>query len=245
MLQAFMEAEYKNNGGKLTDDQITGMLIGTLFAGQHTSSITSTWTVFNLLSHKAWFDRVMSEQAKVLGEAYSKGAAHTREGLTFDSVSQMNAMHVSVKETLRQYPPLIMLMRKTHKPLEVCNGKYTVPKDHYVFASPAVSMNLPKGPDSPFVNPEEFDPDRYAEGRSEDKVKPYSYTAFGGGIHACLGEQFGYLQIKTIVSILLRKFEIEMVAPMPKPDYTMMVVGPTAPRTIRFKRRTAAYVAKA
>jgi sterol 14-demethylase len=221
------------------------MLIGVLFAGQHTSSITSTWTIFNLLHHRVYYERVMAEQAKVLGEAYSKGPSHTREGLTFDSVSQMSNMHQAMKESHRQYPPLIMLMRKTHVPLEVCGGKYTVPKDHYIFAVPAVSMNLPKGPDSPFTDPERFDPDRYSEGRAEDKVKPYSYTAFGGGIHACLGEQFGYLQVKTILSIMLRKFDIEMTGPLPKPDYTMMVVGPTTPRMVRFKRRTVAHVAKA
>lgn len=68
MLQAFMEAEYKDGefliahlalvygsanassgtGSRCDDDQITGLLIGTLFAGQHTSSITSTWTALNV-----------------------------------------------------------------------------------------------------------------------------------------------------------------------------------------------------
>lgn len=39
MLQILMESVYKN-GQTLTDDNITGMLIGILFAGQHTSGIT-------------------------------------------------------------------------------------------------------------------------------------------------------------------------------------------------------------
>lgn len=47
MLQILMDSQYKN-GEVLTDDQIAGMLIGVLFAGQHTSGITATWTAFFL-----------------------------------------------------------------------------------------------------------------------------------------------------------------------------------------------------
>ena len=38
-----MDMKYKD-GSVNTDDQIVGLLIALLFAGQHTSSITSTWT---------------------------------------------------------------------------------------------------------------------------------------------------------------------------------------------------------
>jgi len=40
-------------GRALTDDEITGLLIATLFAGQHTSSITSAWTGYLLIANKA------------------------------------------------------------------------------------------------------------------------------------------------------------------------------------------------
>lgn len=48
ILQVLMNAEYKD-GTSLSDDQISGLLIGLLFAGQHTSSITATWTILFLL----------------------------------------------------------------------------------------------------------------------------------------------------------------------------------------------------
>lgn len=41
-------------GGRyLSDEEITGMLIATLFAGQHTSSITSSWTGLTMIQDKA------------------------------------------------------------------------------------------------------------------------------------------------------------------------------------------------
>ena len=44
-------------------------------------------------------------------------------------------------------------------------------------------------------------------------------------MHGCLGEQFGFLQVKTIVSLLLRRFEIEPLCALPEPNYKVMVVG--------------------
>lgn len=55
LLSSFIQAQYSpsiNNGRMLTSDEIGGMLIATLFAGQHTSSITSTWTLLFLLRHQ-------------------------------------------------------------------------------------------------------------------------------------------------------------------------------------------------
>lgn len=54
LLASFVSARYSpsiNGGRLLTEDEISGMLIAVLFAGQHTSSITSTWTGLFMLSH--------------------------------------------------------------------------------------------------------------------------------------------------------------------------------------------------
>ena len=65
VLQAFIDARYKN-GKSLTDDEITGMLIAVLFAGQHTSSITSTWTGLYMLAYKSMvMPDALDEQRKV------------------------------------------------------------------------------------------------------------------------------------------------------------------------------------
>lgn len=60
---------------------------------------------------------------------------------------------------------------------------------------------------------------------------------FGGGMHGCLGQQFGYLQVKAIMATVLRLYDIEPIGPLPKPDYEAMVVGPKGTPLVRFKRR--------
>lgn len=233
MLQAFIDARYVD-GSACTDDQITGLLIGTLFAGQHTSSISSTWTTLHLLHKPEIMKRVMDEMVT----SFNTTSPSDNSTISMQSVQQCSLLHNCMKESLRMAPPLIMLMRKVHVPMSVCG--YTVPKDHLVFAPVAVSMNLPnEAADCVFKNPDSFEPDRYSAPREEGKGT-LAFCAFGGGTHGCLGEQFGYLQVKTIVSILLRRFELEAMGPLPKPNHQAMVVGPLQTNNgtmVRFKLR--------
>lgn len=45
---------YQNvlGGRQLSEDEIAGLLIAVLFAGQHTSSITSAWTGYYMIHNK-------------------------------------------------------------------------------------------------------------------------------------------------------------------------------------------------
>ena len=217
ILQIFIDMEYKD-GTKLTNDEIVGLLIALLFAGQHTSSITSTWTAMFLLHNPRCLEEMLKEQQDVLG------SDNTGTTLDFDSVSKMEYLQNCVKESLRMFPPLIMLMRMAMQDIETTlNGKkYIIPKGDIVVTSPAVASRM----DTVFANPNTFEPERFNADRQETKV-PYAYLGFGGGMHACMGQQFGLLQVKTIVSILLRNFKLEPVdAAFPEPDYAAMVVGP-------------------
>ncbi len=105
ILQVFIEMVYKEDQTKLTDDQIVGLLIALLFAGQHTSSITSTWTSMFLAHNKDCLKKVLDEQQALLG------ADNANKTLDFDTVNKMDYLQNCVKESLRLHPPLIMLMR--------------------------------------------------------------------------------------------------------------------------------------
>ena len=60
-LQSLMSARYPD-GRALRDDQITGLLLATVFAGQHTSAVLATWTGVLLLENEAYLAAVRDEQ---------------------------------------------------------------------------------------------------------------------------------------------------------------------------------------
>jgi len=221
MLQILLESKYKD--GELLDDKsVTGLLIALLFAGQHTSGITSSWTGFFLLENKKYLDEVLEEQKEII-------AQNGRE-ITFETLRKSVKLENCIREALRMYPPLIMLMRKVKKSFQY--KEYTIPEGDFVAVSPAYAMRLPEM----YTNPNTYDPYRFDRG--EDKQQPYAYISFGGGRHGCPGENFALTQIKTVWTVLLRNFELSMGDQgMPVPDYATMVVGPAQPCNIRYKKR--------
>jgi sterol 14-demethylase len=233
ILQVFMDMKYKD-GSVLTDDEITGLLIALLFAGQHTSSITSTWTTMFLLHNKDSMDKAMAEQHKVLG-------GDNKKPLTLELVKAMDFMYASVKESLRLHPPLIMLMRQAMVDVKTTlNGKeYVIPAGDICVTSPAVSSRMA----SVFPEPDKFKPERF-ENDGEARMPQFSYLGFGGGRHQCMGQAFGLLQVSTITSILLRNFDFELVTPdkFPEPDYEAMVVGPKNHCMLRYKKKADAFI---
>lgn len=63
------------------------------------------------------------------------------------------------------------------------------------------------------------------------------------GRHACLGQQFGLMQVKTIVSILLRNFDLQPVdKEFPEPDYTAMVVGPKNHLMVKYTKKAGSLI---
>jgi hypothetical protein len=48
-----------------------------------------------------------------------------------------------------------------------------------------------------------------------------------------------FLQVKTVVSMFIRRFEIEAMGPLPTPNYRAMVVGPNPPTVVKYKLRKA------
>lgn len=228
MLQCFIDSTYKD-GRQTTDSEITGLLIAALFAGQHTSSITSTWTGAYLLRYNEYLSDVLEEQKTIMKKHGSK--------IDHDILSEMDVLFRCIKEALRLHPPLIMLLRSSHSDFSVTtrDGKeYDIPKGNMVGTSPAFANRLPHI----YNEPDKYDPNRFALGREEDKAAgAFSYISFGGGRHGCLGEPFAYLQIKAIWSHLLRNFELELVSPFPEIDWNAMVVGVKGKVMVRYKRR--------
>lgn len=221
-LQTLMDAQY-SDGSKLSDHEITGMLVAAMFAGHHTSSVTTAWTLVELLRHPRFLDRVRTE----IRQRYAES-----ERYDFQSLRDLEQTEAAVKEALRIHPPLFILLRAALQDCEILG--YRVKKGNWVAVSPMVAHR----DDRVFQSALEYDPDRYAPGREEDK-RPFAYIAFGGGRHKCMGNAFAILQIKTILAVLLNRYDFELAGDPIETDFQGLVLGPKPPITVRYERRGA------
>jgi len=223
LIASLMNATLED-GSKLTDDQIVGMMIALLVAGQHTSNVTGTWTGLHLLQDRERLKKVQDELAREIGDLDVEA--------TFESVKECVYLEHCVRESLRLRPPIITIMRRV---LQSTTYKgYDIPENTLVGVSVAAANRLPEI----YTNPNDFEPERFAEPRCEHKKSNYSFLSFGGGRHACIGESFGVLQTKTIYSWLFRNYDIEYIGQPVKPDFTTMIISPVPPNMVRYKRKT-------
>lgn len=227
ILSLFMDIKYKD-GTLITEEEVTGLLIALLFAGQHTSCTTSTWTLLHLLHNPMVLERVKEEQKEI--------GTTSKESLELEDVQKMEYLHNCMRESLRLCPTFIMLLRQCMKDTSVTvNGtKFKIPKGDLVAVSPTVSMRQ----ESTFKNANDFDPDRFAAPREEHKT-PYAYLGFGGGMHSCMGQSFAYMQVKTILSVILKHYDLTPESSkLPDIGYNDMVVGPKGNCNVQYTKKT-------
>ncbi len=219
-LQTLMESRY-SDGRMLSEHEITGMLLAGMFAGHHTSSVTTAWAMIELLQNPESKVRALAEIDRVFGGG---------EPVSHGSLRELTFTENVVKETLRMHPPLFLLVRVAQQDFVYKN--YHIAKGTWVLISPTVSQRLPEV----FKDPNRFDPDRYSPPREEDK-RDFAFIAFGGGRHKCLGNAFAILQIKAILAMLFGQYEFELAGDKIESNFQGLVVGPKEPCRIRYRRR--------
>lgn len=241
MLGYLCTVRYKGKGGSqgrlLTVNEITGFLIALLFAGQHTSAVTSSWSILFLLnSQKRGYLTRMVKELSAYGDEKNGGA----KNINYDDISNMIFTEHCIKEALRMFPPLLLLMRYVRKSREF--GDIGIPKGDIVVTSPAAAMRL----DSVFKKANMYNPERW--GSEKASPKEFKFLGFGGGRHACLGESFAYVQMKCIFTVLFNNYHLEPVSDkMPTPNYAAMVVGPNhgVETRVRYRKKSPEDIKKA
>ncbi len=224
MLDVLVTIKDEQGRPRFSADEVTGMFISLMFAGHHTSSGTSSWTLIELLRHPDVYQDVTSE----LDDLYADG-----QEVSFHALRQIPKLENVLKETLRLHPPLIILMRVAQEEFAV--EGYLIHPGQMVAASPAISNRIPED----FPDPDAFDPDRYEKPRQEDLLNRWTWIPFGAGRHRCVGAAFATMQIKAIFSVLLRRYEFEMAQPADsyRNDHSKMVVQLERPARVRYRRR--------
>lgn len=242
MIWHLMNCAYKN-GQQVPDDEIAGMMITLLMAGQHSSSSSSSWIMLRLASRPDIVEELYQEQVRNLGYDGT-------QPFQYGDIDKLPLLQNVIKETLRVHSSIHSIMRKVMKPLAVPKTDYVITPDHVMVASPIVTHLT----EEHFPNAGVWDPHRWdnrADIEADEGTVDYGYgevskgvkspyLPFGVGRHRCIGEKFAYVNLCTIIGTFVRNFKFNTLdgkSHVPRTDYASLFSRPEAPAKIRWERR--------
>ncbi|XP_076302667.1 putative cytochrome P450 6a13, partial [Lasioglossum baleicum] len=185
-------------------------------AGFETSSTTATFCLYELAKNQ-------DIQNKVRDEIRTEIQKHGE--LSYAALQSMEYLHKVISETLRKYPPVVILNRICTKETQLATTNFRIPEGTSITV-PVFGIHR----DSDiYPEPDKFDPERF----SEENIKtrhPYNYLPFGEGPRICIGLRFGLIQTKVAVinAISNNKFKL----------------APNTPTSLEFEAGTLILVAK-
>ena len=247
MIWNLMSCQYKD-GTQVPDKEIAHMMIALLMAGQHSSSSTSAWIMLRLAARPDITEELLREQKDVLGEDLPQ--------LQYEDLAKLPLHSQVVKETLRLHAPIHSIMRRVKQPIPVEGTSWVIPVGGNLLAAPGVSSRSSDF----FPNPLEWEPHRWDDGSggttmpstNEDEEKfdfgyglvtkgaSSPYLPFGAGRHRCIGEQFAYVQLATILVAMVREFKFrnkDGSRDVVGTDYSSLFSRPLVPAVVEWERR--------
>ena len=193
LLQILMDARYSDGEG-MSDELVLSESMQLLVAGHETSSNALSWLLYLLSSRPDCLERLRREFDSVL----------SGEPLTYSHVPKLEFAAQVVQEGLRLYPPFWMVDRMALSDDRA--GDVVIPRGTTV----VVFVYGVHHSSRYWENPECFDPERFAKA-NEKLHTPFTWLPFGAGPRGCIGGNYATLQIFMILSVLLGKYELELV----------------------------------
>lgn len=180
-----------------TEDDIINEACTFMLAGQDSVGAAVAFCLFLLAQNQTDQRKCIEEIDAVFGDDKDRSP-------TMQDLREMRYLEQCIKETLRLYPSVPLIARRITEDIKV--GKHTLPSGSNVFILPYSTHRLPHI----YPDPEKFDPDRFSTENSESR-HPYAFIPFSAGPRNCIGHRFAILEMKTVISNVLRHYELHSV----------------------------------
>jgi cytochrome P450/nitrite reductase/ring-hydroxylating ferredoxin subunit len=182
------------HGEPYSDTTIMSNLITMLLAGEDTTAFTLAWAVHQLCDSPQWAEALRREADDVCGTLDVAGSV--------DAVNRLAVAGATANETLRLRPAAPFTSASAN--VDTSLGEYFVPRGTTILLLFRAQAVDPKN----FFDPLAFKPERWLEASSAPH-SPSGQIPFGSGPRMCPGRSLALLEMKTLLSMMYKSFDVE------------------------------------
>ncbi|KAI1316066.1 hypothetical protein EDD11_010455 [Mortierella claussenii] len=233
-----------DDGSRLTDVELRDVFVNFMIAGRDTTAQALTWQFYSLMTNP----RVMANLVREIDTVLQGSQIYSYEMMMHELPYLKAVFH----ETLRLYPPVPKNV-KTVVDDDVLPGGIRVYKGDIIVIS---SWCLARNKDVWGEDAEQFVPERWLipstsdltstdNNNDHDNVQgkrnpspfgkfraesPYKFTSFNAGPRLCLGQTFATLEALVTTTLLIQRYNIQLVPGQPpavaKGSVTLPMLNP-------------------
>lgn len=224
-LEAIIAAQTAEEGREFTNDDIYANVVTLLLAGEDTTANTIAWACKYFIEFPEYYARARAEADSVI--APDSTAGH------YKKLGQLPFIEAFANETMRLKPVAPLNGLETNEGVELM-GYYLPPRTAVV----ALTRHTATDPTN-FGSPERFLPERWLEPESPQTAphNTQAFLPFGTGPRFCPGRNLALAEIKIVLAMLCRNFDLKLSDPTQtieeKLSFTMLPTN----LTVKFSRR--------
>ncbi|SPP75002.1 cytochrome P450 9c1 [Drosophila guanche] len=215
MIQQLMEAQRKfreeqeasqetttpEDRAEFNDEDLLAQCLLFFSAGFETVATCLCFTSHELLMNPEVQDKLYEE---IMATEEQLGG----KPLDFDTLMGLKYLDCVVSESLRMWPPAIVLDRMCGSDVQLRDeeGNLVVElKQDDLINIPVIALH--HDPDN-FPQPEQFRPERFDDDHKHE-IKPFTYLPFGIGQRSCIGNRMALMEVKALLYRLVLRFRLE------------------------------------
>jgi len=200
-LEAIIAAQATEEGAEFTDDDIYANVLTLLLAGEDTTANTIAWAAKYFIDFPEFLDRARAEVDGVIAPATAV--------TDYAQLSQLPFIEAFANETMRLKPIAPLNGLETNEGVELL-GYYLPPNTPVI----ALTRHVAVDPTN-FGEPERFNPERWLNpGEIEGcPHNPQAFLPFGTGPRFCPGRNLALAEIKIVLAMLVRNFDLSLTDP--------------------------------
>ncbi|KAJ5159288.1 Cytochrome P450 [Penicillium coprophilum] len=175
-------------------------LLTVISAGDDTTGIANTVTLFNIYNDREIHDHLLAELKTVMPTPDSHVSYLQLEALPY--------LTAVIKEGLRYSSPAA-----SRTPRLVPPGGVRLPDGRFIPAGTRVGMAIYHihYNETLFENPRVFDPERWLQGSEVTAERAKFLVPFSRGSRSCLGINLAYMEMYMAIAYIVRRFDLDLV----------------------------------